>query len=1120
MYNHNKNDNNAGFVHLHNHTGYSLLDGSIRIKELVAKAIELNMPALAITDHGNMHGIVDFYKECKSKGIKPIIGCEVYVAPRSRFQKEPNIDNQMYHLVLLAKNETGYKNLSKLVTLANLEGFYYKPRVDKEILAQHNEGLIALSACLGGEIPSLLLKNPDKVEGAIEFYKNTYGQNFFLELQDHGIPEQKQVTPQLIELGKKHNIPLVATNDTHYLSRSDAKTHDVLLCIQTSKTVADPNRMKFASDQFYLKSYEEMLELNFPEEALTNTLKIADMINLELDLDQMLIPPYELPFDYNSPEEYLKMLCEEGIKKRYPEITQEIQERLDYELRIINEMGYPNYFLIVWDFINYARKNNISVGPGRGSAAGSIVAYALKITDIEPLSNGLIFERFLNPERVSMPDIDIDFCYERREEVIEYVVKKYGSEHVAQIITFGTMAGRMAIRDVGRALDTLYYEVDKIAKLIPQNLKIKEAIKEVPELKEAYETHSELLDISMAVEGLPRHTSTHAAGIVMSSDPLVEHTPLKMSEGIVVTQYPMFNLEELGLLKMDFLGLRTLTMMDEAVRLIKESKNIDIDLSNLPFDDPKTYELLSSGDTFGIFQLESAGMRNVLRELKPEQFAEIVAVVALYRPGPMEQIPVYIENKKTGEIPYMHSDLEPILKETYGVIVYQEQIMEIASKMAGFSMGAADILRRGIGKKKKELIEEQKVIFTKGVEKQGHDKEVGEILFALIEKFAAYGFNKSHAAAYAYISYQTAYLKANYPQEFMAALLTGAQDEKKIIQYINNCKQKEIKVLPPDINKSTEKFTFSGPNIRYSLAAIKNVGEAATKSLLETRKKEGLFTSLHDFCNKVNLSTVNKKTIESLIKAGAFDSLGGTRAQYLNITEKAITRGNAVQKERNNPQESLFTLDNDVSDNLPDTPEFPYKLKLKLEKEVLGLYISSHPLNQYRNFTSIGVPIESLSEKNKATVVGMITTIKVIDTKKLQRMAFVDIEDFAGETTIVIFPHLYAKYEKQLAEDTTIIVCAEVQTKDDGTINLIAQEIFFLEHGKFLTINLKESDQNKTVQLKDMLFNVKGNTPVFLNLIERNRLIIVGQDLWINPTDELLADIGSLLGAKSYTLIA
>lgn len=1108
----------SNYISLHNHTSLSFLDGAIRIKDLVERASELKMPAIAITDHGNMHGVIEFYKECKKQNIKPIIGCEVYVAPRSRFKKEVNIDNQVYHLVLLAQNETGYKNLSKLVTLAYLEGFYYKPRVDKELLSQYNDGLIALSACLGGEIPQLLLNKPQEVEGTLNFYKTTYGQNFYLELQDHNIPEQKQVNAKLIDLSSKHNVPLIASNDTHYLNCSDAKAHDVLLCIQTQKTVNDPERLRFHSDQFYLKSFEEMSILGFPEEALTNTLKIADSISLEIDLDKMLIPPYELPEGFSSPEDYLKALCEKGVKERYPEITQEIQSRLDYEIQIINRMGYPNYFLIVWDFINYARNKNIFVGPGRGSAAGSLVAYTLRITDIEPLSNGLIFERFLNPERVSMPDIDIDFCYERRGEVIDYVTQKYGSEYVAQIITFGTMAARMAIRDVGRALGIPYSEVDKIAKLIPQNQKIKESIESIAELKQAYETHHELLDISMKVEGLHRHASTHAAGIVMSAEPLVEHTPLKLNEGAVITQYPMFDLEDLGLLKMDFLGLRTLTMMNETVRLIEEFKGIHVDLSNLPFNDPKTYDLLSKGDTLGIFQLESEGMRNVLRELRPKKFAEVIAVVALYRPGPMEQIPAYIQNKKTGETSYMHPALEPILKETYGVIIYQEQIMEIASKMAGFTLGQADILRRGVGKKKKELIDEQKTIFIKGVEKQGYGKKVGGDLFALIEKFASYGFNKSHAAAYAYIAYQTAYLKANYPQEFMAALLTSAQDEKKIIQYIHNCNQKNIKVLPPDINESEEKFTLSGPNIRYSLSAIKNVGESAVKSLMETRKKEGSFISLHDFCNRVKLSAVNKKTIESLINAGAFDSLGGFRAQYLNILEKAIKSGNAIQKERQNPQASLFGLEENTNDNLPDIPEFMQKIKLKLEKEMLGFYISSHPIEQYHSYTSVCPPIQSLSDQKKVTVTGVIASVKEIYTKKYQEMAFLKIENLTGEVDAVVFPELYKKHKKRIAEDAIIILFSEVQTKDDGSVNLIAQDMIFLENSKCLTINLKNSSKDKATELKQILSRAKGNVPVLLKFIELNKTILIGQNLWVDPTRELLVSIESLLGEYSYVV--
>jgi len=826
---------NQQFVHLHCHTEYSLLDGAARIKELVRRAAELNMPAVAITDHGAMFGVIDFYREALKAGVKPVIGCEVYVAPRSRYQKEPKLDDYQYHLVLLAENEAGYRNLMRIVSDGYLEGFYYKPRVDHELLAEHASGLIALSGCLGGEIPTLLKRGEEEAARSLALrYREIFGpDNFYLELQDHHLPEQAEVNKGLYRIARDTGIGLVATNDVHYLSREDAALHDVLLCIQTGKTIHDSDRMRFETEEFYFKSAAEMAQLfkDHPE-ALQNTLRIAERCQVEFQFNQLKLPVYDVP-EGKDAAGYLEELCREGLKRRYPEVTEQLEQRLAYELKIINQMGYANYFLIVWDLIKYARSAGVMVGPGRGSAAGSLVAYCLGITNIDPISNALLFERFLNPDRVSMPDIDIDFCDDKRELVLNYVAQKYGADRVAQIITFGTMAARGAVRDVGRALAFPYGEVDRVAKMIPNEIgmTINRALEQNRELQALYrgeERYRQLLDSSMAVEGMPRHASIHAAGVVISRDPLVNHVPLlKTNDQTVVTQFPMGTLEQLGLLKMDFLGLKTLSIIEEALAQIRRRHGREIILEEIPLDDAATYRMLSQGESTGIFQLESSGMRNVLRELMPNKFADIVAVVALYRPGPMEQIPAFIDSKHGRKpIHYPHPDLEPILKETYGVIVYQEQIMEIAATMAGFTLAQADLLRRAIGKKNKEILDQQQDLFIQGCMKKGYSRSLAREIYDLILKFASYGFNKSHAAAYALIAYQTAYLKANYPVEYMASLMTGyCSSSDKVALYIADCRRQGIEVLPPDINESEINFTvIDDKNIRFGLAAVKNVG--------------------------------------------------------------------------------------------------------------------------------------------------------------------------------------------------------------------------------------------------------------------------------------------------------
>ncbi len=1127
------------FVHLHVHTEYSLLDGATRIKGIIEKAQQLGMPAVAVTDHGAMYGVVEFYKEAVKNGIKPIIGCELYVAPRNRDQREPGRDDANYHLLLLARNMKGYKNLVKLVTAGYLEGFYYKPRVDRQVLSEYSEGLVALSACKAGEIPELLLRGEEEeaLQAAL-WYRENFGEgNFYLELQDQGLPEQGKLNEMLLRLGEKAGVPLVATNDVHYLGRGDAQAHEVLLCIQTGKNIDDPGRLQFGSDQFYFKSEQEMRAVfkDFPEEVITNSARIADMMELELEFDRMHMPSYSLPGNWDSARDYLRSLCYAGLKERYAQVTPEIEERLEYELKVINQMGFEAYFLIVWDFVRFAHESGIPVGPGRGSAAGSLVAYVLFITNIDPLRYGLLFERFLNPERVSMPDIDIDFCYERRDEVIQYVVEKYGAERVAQIITFGTMAARLAVRDVGRALNFSYGEADRVAKMIPfeAGMTIDRALEMNPELRNILEDrrYRYLIDISRALEGLHRHASTHAAGVVISEAPLVEHVPLqKTADGAVVTQFPMDILEDLGLLKMDFLGLRTLTIMGEAVRQInRHSEEEKLDIYSMPLDDARTFALLSQGETAGVFQLESSGMRSILRDLKPTKFEDVIAVVALYRPGPMEQIPVFIESKHgTRNIKYLHSDLEPILRETYGVIVYQEQIIEVAARMAGFTLGEADLLRRAIGKKKKEILGEQRVKFIEGVEKTGYGRKMGEELYNLIDKFASYGFNKSHAAAYALIAYQTAYLKANYPVAFMAALLTGVMSSsEKVALYIAECRRKGIEILPPDVNESDTNFTVVGENrIRFGLAAVKNVGRGAIETIIETRQKEGSFTSLHDFCSKVDLRTCNRKVIESLVKSGAFDSLGGMRSQYLSILDGALSYGHQVQKDRQNGQISMFSYLGDgkslngVEDDFPDIPEFSAKEKLSLEKEVVGLYISGHPLNQYRlileNVNGI-LPIGELAEvgdRRQVFVAGMINSIRVIYTKKGRPMCFLRIEDLTGEVEVIVFSDIYEKYQQELQEDRVVILSGQTDYKEEEEVKIICREITFLprEPRQFFIKICGERSVGEMVNLKDILSSFQGGTPVYLYFEESEKLLLTGQECWVREDEKLFARIEKLLG--------
>ncbi len=1123
------------FVHLHCHSEYSLLDGAARISKMVEKAAELKMPALAITDHGTMFGVIDFYREAKKHGVKPILGCEVYVAPRSRLQKEVRKDDSQYHLVLLAQNQEGYQNLTKLVSTAFIDGFYYKPRIDKDLLAEHAAGLIGLSACLAGEIPTHILNgNVDAARDAARYYNNLFGQgNFFLELHDHGLPEQKVVNAELKKIAAAEGIPLVATNDVHYLSRDDAAVHDVLLCIQTGKTVDEVERMRFDAPEFYFKSADEMASCfaDCPE-ALANSLKIAERCNIEWDFDQRHLPVYSLPEGIKA-NDYLREICYERLKKRYTAVTPELEERLKYELDVICQMDFANYFLIVWDLIEYAKKSEVIVGPGRGSAAGSLVAYCLGITNIEPLRYGLIFERFLNPDRISMPDIDIDFCDDKRERVLNYVCEKYGQERVAQIITFGTMAARAAVRDVGRALAIPYADVDRIAKLIPNEPKmtIARALEQSRELQYKYneEPYRHLLDTSMAVEGMPRHASTHAAGVVIAREPLVNHVPLyKANESGIVTQFPMMTLEDLGLLKMDFLGLKTLSIIGEALNNIYKRTTEKIDIETIPLDDENTFELLSQGETTGVFQLESSGMRSVLRELIPNKFEDIIAVVALYRPGPMDQIPVFIKSKHgLKKIRYAHPVLEPILNETYGVIVYQEQVMEIAARMAGFTLSQADLLRRAIGKKKKEILDEQQQLFVEGCVNNGYSKELAVKIYDLILKFASYGFNKSHAAAYALIAYQTAYLKANYPVDYMAALMTVYYSSSdKVALYLSDCRRRGIEVLPPDINESEEHFTVvSEKRIRFGLSAVKNVGLGAIESIIVARKEKP-FKSLRDFVTRVDLRLCNRKVLESLIKCGAFDSLGGHRAQYLAVIDDLLAHGQAEQRERECGQLSMFSLlensaqEELLCDNLVEIEPFDNKEKLLLEKEMLGLYISGHPLEPYREMIEINPQLSRCAElpdagdNSHVAVGGIVVAVRQFYTKKNKQMAFVKIEDLTGSLELVIFPDLFERYSSMLVEDNLIVVEGRTDLKEEEDIKILVEGIRpLIQEEKRYRLELSgKPDEALLSSLKDLLVAESGTIPVCLYFKDDKKTLLLEKEFWVRDHPACRERLESLLG--------
>ena len=1125
------------FVHLHIHSEYSLLDGANRIKDLPVRAKELGMDSIAITDHGVMYGVIDFYKACKKEGVKPIIGCEVYVALRTRFDKEPGIDNHYYHLILLAKNNEGYKNLSKLVSLGFVDGYYYKPRIDHDILKQYSKGLICLSACLAGEVNQALLNgNTEKAEQIALWHKDVFGDDYYIEIQNNGIKEQVLANQKLIQLARKLKIPLVATNDAHYLKREDAYNHEVLLCIQTGKRMSDEDRMRFDTEELYVKSPEEMSEYfaAFPD-AIENTVKIAEKCNVEFEFGHTILPNYDVPPEYPTHYDFLKELCNKGLEKRYgKDLSEEIQKRAEYELGIIKKMGYVDYYLIVWDFIHYAKTHGIPVGPGRGSGAGSILAYAIEITDIDPIKYGLLFERFLNPERISMPDFDVDFSDERRQEVIDYVSEKYGHDHVSQIITFGTMAAKMVIRDVASVLDYPYAEADALAKMIPNeiHITIAKALEQNRELKEKYENDENtrrILDIAMGLEGMPRQASTHACGVVITKDPVDTYVPLYVRDGQVNTQYIMTTLEELGLLKMDFLGLRNLTVIQNTIDMVKQNRGIDVEFDR-DMSDPKVYKLWQDGNTSGIFQFESQGMTNFMKELKPDCLEDLIAGVSLYRPGPMDQIPRYIRGKQNpGHNEYTHPSLEPILNVTYGCMVYQEQVMQIVRDLAGYSLGRADLVRRAMGKKKLDVMAKEREVFihgqldedgnvvVPGCVRNGIDEKSADKIFDEMAEFAKYAFNKSHAACYAVVSYRTAYLKAYYPAEFMAATLNSYLGNlDRVPQYIDECKRLGIQILKPDINKSYEKFTVEDGKIRFGLGSIKNVGTVPVENIVAERKENGKYKSFTDFCERVSESQVNKKCVESLIKAGVFEEFEQTRATLLASFEAIMDTIQSGKKKGFNGQVSMFDLGTQEEKEerekhkyqFEEYDELPERELLSMEKEMLGIYISGHPLEKLKeqiiHSTNINtmdlaelndqsnsmntsdlneIEVQNVGTKNKfvdgqkVKYAGIITSIKKKYTKSNKIMAFITIEDLYGTAEIIAFENAVINAGKSLIEENIVIVDGRLSIREDAEATIIANEIKDLgaEQPKVITFDITNYSEEQKDKLRNAIKYFSGD---------------------------------------------
>ena len=1147
------------FTHLHVHTEYSLLDGSSKISELLPRAKELGMDSLAITDHGVMYGVIDFYKKAKEVGIKPILGCEIYVAPGSRFDREQSRgEDRYYHLVLLAENDQGYKNLMKIVTRGFTEGYYYRPRVDYEVLEQYHEGIIALSACLAGEIPNKILKEDyEGARAAARRMNELFGQgNFFLELQDHGLRDQTQVNSVIMRMSKELDIPLVVTNDVHYIKEEDAVPHDILLCIQTGKLVTDEDRMRYEGGQFFLKSEEEMQRV-FPyaKEAMENTHKIAERCNVNIVFGQQKVPKFDVPEGHDA-YSYLQELCETGLKKRYGNPPpQELKERLDYELTTIRNMGYVDYFLIVWDFIRFAKSQGIAVGPGRGSAAGSIVAYCLEITDIDPIRYQLIFERFLNPERVSMPDIDIDFCYERRQEVIDYVYEKYGKDKVVQIITFGTMAARMAVRDVGRVMAIPYAQVDKVAKMIPMELgiTIEKALAHNPELRQAYEADEvtkNLIDMSMRLEGLPRHTSIHAAGVVIGSEPLDEFVPLSRgADNVITTQFTMTTIEELGLLKMDFLGLRTLTVIQDAVRMVEKKTGQPLDINAIDYDDAAVYEMIGQAKTDGVFQLESAGMKSFMRELKPTNLEDIIAGISLYRPGPMDFIPKYIKGKNNQDsVRYTCPELVEILAPTYGCIVYQEQVMQIVMKLAGYTLGRSDLVRRAMSKKKADVMAKERANFVYGNEEEGVEgcikrgipEKVANQVFDEMIDFAKYAFNKSHAAAYAVVAYQTAWLRCHYPKEFMAALLTSViTNPKKITEYINTCRGMGIQILQPDINEGESGFSVSGEAIRYGLCAIKSLGKNVIDAMIEEREAHGRYKNLKDFMERLTSKEINKRTIENLIKAGALDSLGATRRQMMMVYACVLDEVNREKKENISGQMSLFDFFSEEEKKeyeiqYPDVGEFEQSQKLAFEKEVLGIYVSGHPLQDYmssmeKQITARSTDFEPDEETGLAVVKdgrhyivgGLISNVTVKLTKTNQNMAFVTLEDLYGTVEVILFPRDYQKYRDLLVMDTGVYVRGRASVSEE-TGKLVAELVLSMDQlPKEVWIQVPDVGcfQEKQESLYQVIRQFPGDLP--LVIYSRKEKAIKRLPAYENISDapSVLEEFATLFGEKNIKLV-
>ncbi len=1147
------------FTHLHVHTEYSLLDGSCKIKELVARAKELGMDSMAITDHGVMYGVIDFYRAAREAGIKPIIGCEVYVTSGSRFDRETaGGEDRYYHLVLLAENNQGYQNLMKIVSKGFVDGFYYKPRVDYEILKEYSEGIIALSACLAGEVQRQVSRGLyDKGMEAALRYQEIFGKgNFFLELQDHGIPAQNTVNQGLLRMSHETGIQLVATNDIHYTYAEDATPHDILLCIQTGKKVADENRMRYEGGQYYCKTEEEMRKLfSYAGEAIDNTHKIAERCNVEIEFGVTKLPKYDVPEGYDSGS-YLNKLCLEGFERHYPQDDGTLRERLDFELDVIHTMGYVDYFLIVWDFIHYARSKDIIVGPGRGSAAGSIVSYCLGITNIDPNRYNLLFERFLNPERISMPDIDVDFCFERRQEVIDYVVQKYGKEQVVQIVTFGTLAAKGVVRDVGRVLDMPYARCDTIAKMIPGDLgmTLEKALRQSPDLRNAYETDSEvkyLIDMSMRLEGLPRHTSMHAAGVVISRTSVDEYVPLsRAADGTITTQFTMTTLEELGLLKMDFLGLRTLTVIQNAVKAIEKNRNLILDIDRIDYDDKAVLNSIGTGKDDGVFQLESSGMKSFMKELKPESLEDIIAGISLYRPGPMDFIPKYLKGKNDrNSITYECAQLEPILNPTYGCIVYQEQVMQIVRDLAGYTMGRSDLVRRAMSKKKTSVMEKERKNFVYGNPEEevagcisnGIDEKTANHIYDEMIDFAKYAFNKSHAAAYAVVSYQTAFLKYYYPQEFMAALLTSVMDNvSKVSEYILSCRQMGISILPPDINEGESGFSVSGGAIRYGLSAIKSVGKSVVELIVAEREQNGMFHDMEDFIDRMSNKEVNKRTLENFIKSGALDTLPGTRKQKLLTAPELLEQRS---KERKNTMEGQMTLFDIAGEEekthfqitFPDVGEFPKEDLLAFEKETLGIYLSGHPMEAYEstwrnNITATTIDFVVDEETGKArvldgsyvTIGGMITGKTVKTTRNNKMMAFINLEDLAGSVEVIVFPKDYESKRELFVEDSKVFIQGRVSVGEDPVGKLICERVTtFSALPKELWLKFPDKESYMAVEreILDDLKESEGDDSVIIYLEKERARKVLPANRNVNAADGLIDTLVKKLGEKNVRLV-